>query len=159
MPHLQLDVPSHYPTATKRDLAQRFGALYAEHMQTSADLVHVTVREGEANVWHCRDGADPVPAAVLSLDIRRGRPPEQRAKLAKALIDLCAATLGLDPLVMTCEFTQHPGDEVYGNLLVDGVMHGGLAKDWSPDEVQTPLLDRIEVEERAKTQAAAAKRG
>lgn len=150
MPHLQLDVPSHYPAATKRDLAKRIGDTYAKHMRTSADLVHVTFREGEASVWHCSDASDPVPAAVLTLDIRRGRPPEQRAKLAEALINLCAEKLGLDPLVMSCEFTQHPGDEVYRNLLIDGVMRGGLARDWSPAEAETPLLDTIRAEKRAK---------
>jgi phenylpyruvate tautomerase PptA (4-oxalocrotonate tautomerase family) len=153
MPHLQLDVPSRYPGAVKRDLARRFGELYAEHMQTSADLVHVTFREGEASVWHCRSEADPIPAAVLTLDVRRGRPPEQRAKLADALIDAACKALGLDPLVTTCEFTQHSGDEIYGHVMIDGVVRGGLAKDWSPAEAQTPLLETIRAEERIKAQS------
>jgi phenylpyruvate tautomerase PptA (4-oxalocrotonate tautomerase family) len=152
MPHLQLDVPSYYPAQVKRDLAKRFGDLYADHMQTTADLVDVTFREGEASVWHCSRDTEPVGAAVLTLDIRRGRPPEQRARLAKALIDACASALGLDPLVMSCEFTQHPGDEVYRDILVDGVMYGGLAKDWSPEEVETPLIDTIGAEKRAKAE-------
>jgi phenylpyruvate tautomerase PptA (4-oxalocrotonate tautomerase family) len=153
MPHLQLDVPSRCPATMKRNLARRFGELYAEHMQTSADLVHVTFREGEASVWHCRTEADPAPAAVLTLDVRRGRPPEQRAKLAEALVAAACETLGLDPLVMTCEFTQHSGDEIYGHVMIDGVVRGGLAKDWSPAEAQTPLLETIRSDERAKARS------
>ena len=64
-------------------------------MQTTPDLVTVAFRElGEGGVWCCSAG-EPEPAALLSCDIRRGRPPEQRAELAQALIDACVETLGL----------------------------------------------------------------
>jgi hypothetical protein len=49
---------------------------------------------GEGDVWCCMAG-EPEPAALLSCDIRRDRPPEQRAELAKALIAACVETLGL----------------------------------------------------------------
>ena len=146
MPHLQLDVTGHYPVAVKSALAHRFGDLYAEIMQTTPDIVHVTLRElGDGNVWHCGNGA-PVPAAVLTCDIRRGRPPEQRARLAQALIDASVDALKLDPLTMTVEFTQHAGDEIYGVMLVDGVARGGLARDWSPEETVTPLRESLRKE-------------
>jgi hypothetical protein len=38
MPHLQLDLPSHYPLEVKRDLAQRLGELYGAIMQTTASI-------------------------------------------------------------------------------------------------------------------------
>jgi len=150
MPHLQLDVPAHYPVSVKRDLAGRLGSLYAEIMQTTANLVHVTFREhDEGGVWHCTEGVPVTPAAVLSCDIRRGRPPEQRMRLGAALHDACVKDLGLDPLLLSVEFTQHSGDEIYGKILVDGVAQGGLGKDWSPEETQTPLMETLRSEARA----------
>jgi len=149
MPHLQLDVPKHYPLSVKRDLAGRLGRHYAEIMQTTADLVHVTFRElGEGGVWHCTAGEPVTPAAVLSCDIRRGRPAEQRARLGEVLLNACVEALGLDPLLMTVEFTQHAGDEIYGKILVDGVPQGGLGKDWSPSETQSPLMETLRSEAR-----------
>jgi hypothetical protein len=149
MPHLQLDVPKHYPLSVKRDLAGRLGRHYAEIMQTTADLVHVTFRQlGEGGVWHCTAGEPVTPAAVLSCDIRRGRPAEQRARLGEAFLNACVEALGLDPLLMSVEFTQHAGDEIYGKILVDGVLHGGLGKDWSPSESQSPLMETLRAESR-----------
>jgi phenylpyruvate tautomerase PptA (4-oxalocrotonate tautomerase family) len=139
MPYLHLDVPACYSLTVKRDLAQRLGRLYAEIMQTTPDLVDVTFRElGEGGVWRCGDNA-PVPAAVLTLEIRRGRPAEQRARLASALHDACVEALALNPELLSVEFTQHAGDEIYRKGFVDGVLHGALGKDWSPSELETSL--------------------
>jgi phenylpyruvate tautomerase PptA (4-oxalocrotonate tautomerase family) len=113
VPYLQLDVPNHYPVHVKRDLARRLGDEYARIMQTAPDLVTVAFRElGEGGVWCCSAG-EPEPAALLSCDIRRGRAPEQRAKLAQALIDICVETLGLRGDRLAVEFTQHASDEMY----------------------------------------------
>ena len=129
MPYLQLDVPEHYSVEVKRDLARRLGDLYARIMQTTPDMVRVAFRElGEGGVWHCGAGA-PEPAACISCDIRRGRPPEQRLKLAQALVDACTETLGLRTDIMA-EFTQHPGDESFGS----GFWGRGFAPDWTSAE-------------------------
>ena len=129
MPYLQLDVPEHYPVEVKRDLARRMGDQYAHIMQTTPDMVRVSIRElGEGGVWHCGAG-EPEPAACISCDIRRGRPPEQRLKLAQALVDACVETLGLHNDIIV-EFTQHPGDESFGS----GFWGRGLAPDWTPAE-------------------------
>src|ERR1700728_1125111 len=145
-----LDVSTHYLPAVKRDLARRLGRLYADIIQTSPELVDVAIRElGEGGVWHC--GADdPVPGAVLTCEVRRGRPPEQRARLGEALLDSCVELLGLNPLLVAVEFTQHAGDEIYRKLLVDGVLQGGLGKDWSPSETEAPLLETLKSEVRAR---------
>jgi phenylpyruvate tautomerase PptA (4-oxalocrotonate tautomerase family) len=150
MPNLQLDVSAKYPVAVKRDLAQRFGDLYAEIMQTTPDLVDVTFRElGEGSLWRCGKSG-PVPAATLICDIRRGRPPEQRERLARGLVDACVDALGLDPLLISVEFTQHSGDEIFRSILIDGVVRGGLSKDWSASETKTPLVEAIRAEQRVK---------
>ena len=127
MPYLQLDVPNHYTVDVKRELARRLGDQFARIMQTTPALVTVAFRElGEGGVWSCGPGA-PEPAALLSCDIRRGRPPEQRAELAQALIDACVEALGLRSDRLVVEFTQHAGDEMY--------RHGrGWGAEWTPAE-------------------------
>ena len=129
MPYIQLDVPNHYSVEVKRDLARRLGDQFARIMQTTPDMVTVAFRElGEGGVWRCSAG-EPEPAAQLSCDIRSGRPVEQRAKLAQALIDACVETLGLRSDRLMVEFTQHTGDEMY--------RYGrGWAPDWTPDEAR-----------------------
>jgi len=130
MPYLQLDVANHYPIDVKRDLARRLGDVFAHIMKTTPDMVTVAFRElGEGGVWRCGAGA-PEPAAQLSCDIRRGRPPEQRAELAQALIDACVEMLGLRRERLAVEFTQHTSDEMY--------RHGrGWAAEWTPDEAES----------------------
>jgi phenylpyruvate tautomerase PptA (4-oxalocrotonate tautomerase family) len=127
MPYLQLDVPNRYPLEVKRGLARRLGEQYARIMQTKPELVTVAFRElGEGGVWCCTTG-EPEPAALLSCDIRRGRPAEQRAELGQALIDACVETLGLRSDRIAVEFTQHSGDEMY--------RHGrGWGTEWTPAE-------------------------
>jgi hypothetical protein len=67
-----------------------------------------------------------------ALDVRhQERPAEQRADLAKALIDACIEILGLKLDQINVEFTQHSGDEMYHPL------RGGLSLDWRPDEVDS----------------------
>lgn len=149
MPYLHLDTTRSYPIAMKRDLAKRLGAIYAGVMQTTPDLVNVAYRElGEGNLWNC-GGETPRPAAVLSCEIRRGRPPEQRERLGKALLGALVEALELDPTLTAVEMTQHAGDEIYLEAFVDGVLLGGLGKDWSPDEPGKPLIHALIAEKRA----------
>ena len=131
MPYLQIDVSKHYPVEVKRDLARRLGDQFARIMQTTPDMVRVAFRElGEGDLWHCGAG-EPEPAACILCDIRRGRPPEQRLKLAQAIVEACAETLGLRPSII--EFTQHSGDESFGS----GSWGWGWAPDWTPAESTT----------------------
>lgn len=145
MPYLQLDLPRAYPFSVKQDLAKRMGDAYAEIMQTTPDLVAVAFRElGEGNMWRCRDSkTQPVPGAVLACEIRRGRPAEQRERLAEALFNMCVETLDLDPLILAMEFTQHAGDENYLQALIDGIPTGTLGRDWTPGETSVPLVEQI----------------
>ncbi len=149
MPYLQLDVPAYYPLEKKRRVAQRLGRHYAEVMQTTPDLVNVTFRElGEGGVWHCGKEA-ATPSAVLMCEIRRGRPPEQRARLGETLVKALVEELGLDPLHLAIEFTQHAGDEIYLSGMVDGVLQGSLGRDWTPGETSQPLMEQLVAEKRA----------
>jgi phenylpyruvate tautomerase PptA (4-oxalocrotonate tautomerase family) len=153
MPHVQIDLSTDNPIEVKRDLAKRLGNIYAEVMQTTPDLVHVTFRElGHGNVWSCK-GETPRPAATISLEIRRGRPPEQRERLARAVMAACVEALGIDPTLAAVEMTQHSGDENYLEDYVDGVLRGGLGVDWTPDEVGKPLRQAMIEKMRASASA------
>ena len=126
MPYLQLDIPRSYPPEIKCALAGELGAIYAAIMETKAEKVVVAVRElGEGSMWRCGNPCES--ASVLKCDIRRGRPPELRARLAECLIDACTRQLGFKAEYLTVEFTQHPGDDFYR----PGT---GLVSDWSPAE-------------------------
>ena len=67
---------------------------------------------------------------VKACDIRSGRPPEQRAALAQALIDACVDALGLQSDRLGVEFTQHTGDELFR-------VGRGMAPDWTPAEAKS----------------------
>jgi phenylpyruvate tautomerase PptA (4-oxalocrotonate tautomerase family) len=129
MPYLQLDVSKRYSSDAKQRLAKTLGQIYAVKMQADVSRVSVAIRELEpGGLWRCTPDA-PYEAALLMCDIRRGRPPEQRAELAGALIDACVDILGFGIEQINVEFTQHSGDEMYHP------MRGGLSTDWRPDEV------------------------
>ena len=128
MPYLQIDVPNHYSLRQKQRLAKRLGEIYAETMQASVRRISVAIRElADGGIWRCTEG-EPYQAALLMCDIRRGRPAEQRARLAQALIDACVEILGLRVEQINVEFTQHSGDEMFHPLL------GGLSDDWAAGE-------------------------
>jgi phenylpyruvate tautomerase PptA (4-oxalocrotonate tautomerase family) len=126
MPYLQFDLPGTYPIMTKRLLAARLAALYAEVMQTTPGRVNVAFRElGDGNVWRCFDHG-PEPVAVVHCDVRRGRPPEQRRRLAEGIVAAATEAFGLRPDHIVVEFTQHAPDEMYRD--------GAWAREWGPAE-------------------------
>lgn len=130
MPYLQLDVNAHYPVEAKERLAAKMCATYAEMMSVDIRRISVAIRElGEGGVWRVPEaGADPVPVSMLMLDIRRGRPADQRMDVARALCAHCIDILGLAQDRLNVEFTQHDGDEMYHPAL------GGFSPDWKPGE-------------------------
>ena len=130
MPYLQLDVPTRYGTEQKQRLARRFGEIYADIMQANVRRISVAIRElPEGGIWRCTED-EPYEAALLMCDIRKGRPPEQRELLAKALVEACIDILSLRTDQVNVEFTQHSGDKMFHPLL------GGLSKDWAIDEAR-----------------------
>lgn len=130
MPYLQLDVNGHYTVTQKQRLAARLSATYARLMAVDIRRITVAIRElGEGGIWRIAEqGGEPEPAAMLLLDIRRGRSPERRLEVAQALCADCVEILGLPADRLNVEFTQHSGDEMYHPTL------GGYSPDWSPDE-------------------------
>jgi phenylpyruvate tautomerase PptA (4-oxalocrotonate tautomerase family) len=130
MPFLQLDVCDHYSVEDKRRLALTMSETYARMMSVDIRRISVAIREvGDGGVWRIPEpGQAPVPVAVMMLDIRKGRPPELRMEVAKALCAHCIDILGLREDRLNVEFTQHSGDEMYHPAL------GGYSPEWTPDE-------------------------
>ncbi|AQH02802.1 tautomerase [Burkholderia sp. KK1] len=130
MPYLQLDVCGHYPVEDKQRLALKMSETYAQLMSVDIRRISVAIRElGDGGVWRIPEaGEEPVPVAVMMLDIRKGRPPELRMDVAKALCAHCVDILGLREDRLNVEFTQHSGDEMYHPAL------GGYSPEWTPGE-------------------------
>jgi phenylpyruvate tautomerase PptA (4-oxalocrotonate tautomerase family) len=131
MPYLQLDVNEHFPSDLKQRLAERMCRTYAEMMSVDVRRISVAIRElGEGGVWRIPDAEGAAePVSLMMLDIRKGRPPELRMELARALCSHCIELLGLREDRLNVEFTQHTGDEMYHPTL------GGYSPDWTPGEV------------------------
>lgn len=130
MPYLQLDVTDHYSVKDKRLLALKMSETYARMMSVDIRRISVAIRElGDGGVWRIPEaGEEPTPVAVMMLDIRRGRTPELRMDVAKALCAHCIEILGLREDRLNVEFTQHSGDEMYHPAL------GGYSPEWTPGE-------------------------
>lgn len=129
MPYLQLDVNGRHSVDDKRKLAAALSATYADMMSVDIRRISVAIREtGDGGVWRVADGNEPVPVSVLMCDIRRGRTPELRMDVAKALCRHCCDILHLREDRLNVEFTQHTGDEMYHPTL------GGYSPEWSEGE-------------------------
>lgn len=128
MPYLQLEVIRNYPYATKKLLAKRIGEVYSKIMKADQNRITVSIRElGEGSIWRCGDG-QPMPAAIMMCDIRKGRDAVIRTELSRALIDMCNEVLELETGQLNIEFTQHSGDEMYHQRL------GSFSTEWTVDE-------------------------
>lgn len=103
---------------------------YAEMMSVDIRRISVAIRElGDGGVWRITAaGNEPEPVSVMMLDIRRGRSPELRMEVARALCAHCVEILGLQEDRLNVEFTQHSGDEMYHPAL------GGYSPEWGEGE-------------------------
>ena len=130
MPYLQLDVNDHYSVEDKRRVALKMSETYARMMSVDIRRISVAIRElGDGGVWRIPEaGEEPTPVAVMMLDVRKGRTPELRMDVAKALCAHCIDILGLREDRLNVEFTQHSGDEMYHPAL------GGYSPEWTPGE-------------------------
>jgi hypothetical protein len=95
-------------------------------MQTQLWRPNVGIAElGEDNLFHLgADGLEPV--TMVLVEIRRGRPLDQRLELGRRIVDICGEVLGVPKRTVLVEFTVHNGDE----MLRDGEWTG----DWTVAE-------------------------
>ena len=126
MPYLHLDLPGTYPVKVKRELATRLCKLCAEIMETQPWRPNVGIAElGADNLYHLgADGLEPV--TMVLVEFRRGRPPEKRLALGRAIVDACVELLGVPRRTVLVEFTPHTGDEM--------LRDGNWVSDWTPSE-------------------------
>jgi phenylpyruvate tautomerase PptA (4-oxalocrotonate tautomerase family) len=127
MPYLHLDLPLAVAPADRRRIAGRLAQLYAEVMQTDPERVTVAFRElGENGVVRTAADGTAEPVVMVQADIRRGRPAEQRARLAAGVAAVLEEELAWPPARTLVEFTQHAGDEFW--------RVSGLSRDWTSAE-------------------------
>jgi phenylpyruvate tautomerase PptA (4-oxalocrotonate tautomerase family) len=127
MPYLHLDLPLPVAPGDRPEIAGRLARLYADVMETNPERVTVAFRElGENGVLRTASDGTPETVVMVQADIRRGRPPEQRARLGEAVAELLGEALDWPPSRVVIEFTQHAGDEFW--------REGGLGSDWTPAE-------------------------
>jgi phenylpyruvate tautomerase PptA (4-oxalocrotonate tautomerase family) len=128
VPYLQVDLPAPASAITKQRFARELAALYSAAMETEPHIPAIAFRElGADNLVRLQDG-ELRAVLVVMCDIRRGRPPEQRAALARSIAELCAVSFTIDEHQVVVEFTQHSPDEMY--------RYGAMAPEWSAEEAR-----------------------
>jgi phenylpyruvate tautomerase PptA (4-oxalocrotonate tautomerase family) len=126
VPYLQVDLPEPASADVKRRFARRLAELYATAMLTQPHIPSIAFRElGPGNLVRLQDGVLQ-PVLVVMCDIRRGRQPEIREALARAIAAECSSTFAIDELQVVVEFTQHTPDEMF--------RYGKMAPEWTAAE-------------------------
>ncbi len=127
MPYVQIDLCQTLEHDAKRALAERIGDLYADAMQTQARIVNVAFRElGVGNLWRCDGPGGALPITVILLDVRAGRPPNQREAFVERLVALVAAGIGVETARVVAYVTEHDGRDMYRD--------DAVAPDWQSAE-------------------------
>src|SRR5919197_3811365 len=128
MPYLHLDLPvDPIAPGERAAIAGRLARVYADVIETNPERVTVAIRAlGENGVLRTAADGSPEPVVMVQADIRRGRPPEQRARLGEAIAELLGEVLDWPAGRVVVEFTQHAGDEFW--------REGGLGTDWTTAE-------------------------
>jgi len=113
MPYLSLDTTDTPTESQHRDCTSALTDQYTEIMETDPDHVAVTIRTHPSEAMTLGRAVDG-PIAVLSADIRRGRPFEQRRAFGLAVIDWLSAEWGIPRPNLKIVFTEHSGDQLMG---------------------------------------------
>jgi len=126
MPYLSLDTTDTPTENQQRDCTSALTDQYTEIMETDPDHVAVAIRTHPSEAMTLGRAVDG-PIAVLSADIRRGRPFEQRRAFGLAVIDWLSAEWEISRPNLKIVFTEHSGDQLMG---ADRV-----GSEWSPQSV------------------------
>ena len=109
MPHLQLEINRPVPEDVKQKLAQNVMKLCAEVMQADLDHIGITLREvGTYGLALGRVRNPEEGIAFVNADIRGGRSPEQRRKLALGFMEEIHSLCEIPQENMNIVFTEHP---------------------------------------------------
>lgn len=129
MPYLHLDIPFTVSDANRAAVTRRLARQYATVMQTNVQRVTVAFRQlGDNAVLRVGSDGAVQPVLMVQCDVRRGRPAQQRERLAEAIAADIDDVLGWPAARTIIEFTQHAGDEFW--------REGGLGHDWTAGEAE-----------------------
>jgi len=125
MPYLAVDTTAELTAGERRNCTTALTDQYTDIMETESGHVAVAVREHSPEAMTLGRAVDG-PIAVLSADIRRGRPFEQRRRFGLAVVDWLADHWEIPRPNLKVVFTEHDGNDLMGADRVGG--------EWSPDE-------------------------
>jgi phenylpyruvate tautomerase PptA (4-oxalocrotonate tautomerase family) len=114
MPHLQFEFNRKIPDAKKQQLTANVMRLFADVMDTGTDHIGITFREVGTNGLALGRVEEPEAGiAFVNADIRSGRSPEQRRRLALGLMNEIHALCNTPVSNMYVTLTEHPGDSFH----------------------------------------------
>lgn len=114
MPHIQIEINQTLSDPQKTALAGEVKALFARIMDTGTDHIATSIREyGTYNLDLGRVADHTLGVALANVDLRQGRPLQQRRNLALGLIDLLNRMLGIPPDHAYVTITQHKGEDFH----------------------------------------------
>mgnify|MGYP006283592827 FL=1 len=125
MPYLAVDTTADLTAADRQDCTNALTELYTDIMETASDHVAIAVRDLPAEAMALGRAVDG-PIAVLSADIRRGRPFDQRRRFGLAVVDWLHEGWEIPRRNLKVVVTEHDGNDLMGADRVGG--------EWSPDE-------------------------
>lgn len=108
MPHLQLELNRQIPETVKKALTQNVIRLCADVMQVDRNQIGITLREvGTYSLALGRVNDPEEGIAFVNADIRGGRSPEQRRKLALGCMEEIHSLCEIPQQNMNIVFTEH----------------------------------------------------
>src|SRR6056297_1323390 len=124
MPYLAVDTTAELAAGERHNCTNALTDQYTDIMETESGHVAVAVREHSSEAMALGRAVEG-PIAVLSADIRRGRPFEQRRQFGLAVVDWLADHWDIPRPNLKVVFTEHDGEDLMGADRVGG--------EWSPD--------------------------
>jgi phenylpyruvate tautomerase PptA (4-oxalocrotonate tautomerase family) len=132
MPQLRFQLNFTPATEEKKRFAVAVVRHFSEIMETGTDHIAVAIQcVGPHDLSFGRAGPSGGRVALLDADIRRGRTPEQKRRLALALVEEISRMFTVDPEAVYVVYTEHDGPDFQ---LSDRVLPA-----WTPGE--EPLGD------------------
>jgi len=129
MPHLRFNISKSIIQDEKTEFAEWVINLYAEIMETTEDHIGVIIQTCEPGDLHIGIGRIDEPdrgVMFLNMDIRKGRPLEQKRKLITSIMEEIEQRWGIPVKNMHVALTEHDGE--------DFNFYEGTMKTWSSQE-------------------------
>jgi 5-carboxymethyl-2-hydroxymuconate isomerase len=113
MPHLQFEVNRELENEAKTSFANEIREIYSTVMDTDTGHIAITIRElSKYNLTIGRASPED-PICLMNLDIREGRPIEERRELALKYMDVVEHYFDVKRQNQYVTFTQHPGEDFH----------------------------------------------